>query len=100
MKSIWSIPVFVLFSLVSRAQEINFSRVQDMTIWYNQSLKTDKQNSLDLNYRSVSFGGQIAYNSVAALFSMPLISKAAKDKPNSGYLSLSAGAASDKTNDG
>lgn len=84
----------------ARGQEINFSRVQDMTIWYNQSLKTDKQNSLTLNYRSVQFGGQIAYNSVAALVSVPLLSKEAKDKPNSGYLSLSAGAASDKTNDG
>lgn len=71
-----------------------------MTIWYNQSLKTDKQNTLDLNYRSVNFGGQIAYNSVAALFSMPLVSKAAKEKPNTGYLSVSVGAASDKTNDG
>jgi Type IX secretion system membrane protein PorP/SprF len=71
-----------------------------MTIWYNQSLKTDKQNSLVLNYRSVTYGGQIAYNSVAAMVDMPLLSKEAKDKPNSGYFSVSAGAASDKTNDG
>jgi len=57
---------------LARGQEINFSRVQDMAIWYNQSLKTDKQNSLKLNYRNVQYGGQIAYNSVAALFDMPL----------------------------
>lgn len=94
--------LLILFSLtgLARGQEINFSRVQDMTIWYNQSLKTDKQNSLKLNYRSVRYGGQIAYNSVAALFDMPLLSKDGKNKPNSGYFSLSAGAASDKTNDG
>jgi type IX secretion system PorP/SprF family membrane protein len=100
MRKIYTLLIFLAATGYARGQEINFSRVQDMTIWYNQSLKTDKQNSLDLNYRSVTFGGQIAYNSVAALFSMPLVSKAAKDKPNSGYLSLSAGAASDKTNDG
>ena len=100
MRKIYTLLIFLAATGFARAQEINFSRVQDMTIWYNQSLKTDKQNSLSLNYRSVSFGGQIAYNSVAALFSMPLLSKAAKDKPNSGYLSFSAGAASDKTNDG
>ena len=84
--------ILILFGLtgLARGQEINFSRVQDMTIWYNQSLKTDKQNTLELNYRSVQFGGQIAYNSVAAL----------SHKPNSGYFSFSAGAASDKTNDG
>jgi type IX secretion system PorP/SprF family membrane protein len=100
MKKTYTLLIFLAATGLARGQEINFSRVQDMTIWYNQSLKTDKQNTLNLNYRSVTFGGQIAYNSVAALFSMPLVSKAAKDKPNSGYLSFSAGAASDKTNDG
>ena len=82
------------------AQEINFSRVQDMTIWYNQSLKTDKLNSLKLNYRNVNYAGMIAYNSVAAMFDMPIISKAAKDKTNDSYFSISAGAASDKSNQG
>ena len=93
MRKIYKLLIFLGVTGLARGQEINFSRVQDMTIWYNQSLKTDKQNSLDLNYRSVTFGGQIAYNSVAALFSMPLLSKAGKEKPNSGYLSFSAGAA-------
>ena len=100
MRKFLSILIFVGLTGLARGQEINFSRVQDMTIWYNQSLKTDKQNSLVLNYRSVTYGGQIAYNSVAAMVDMPLLSKEAKDKPNSGYFSLSAGAASDKTNDG
>ena len=100
MRKIYILLLYLFATGLARGQEINFSRVQDMTIWYNQSLKTDKQNTLDLNYRSVTFGGQIAYNSVAALLSMPLLSKAAKDKPNSGYLSCSVGAASDKTNDG
>lgn len=100
MRKIFTILILLGLAGLARGQEINFSRVQDMTIWYNQSLKTEKQNSLGLNYRSVQYGGQIAYNSVAALFSMPLLSKAAKEKPNSGYFSLSAGAASDKTNDG
>ncbi len=97
-----SLTILIFLALAGSAvgQEINFSRVQDMTIWYNQSLKTDKQNTLNLNYRSVQYGGQIAYNSVAALFSMPLLSKEAKNKSSSGYFSLSAGAASDKTNDG
>jgi type IX secretion system PorP/SprF family membrane protein len=97
--------IYIMLSLfaltgLARGQEINFSRVQDMTIWYNQSLKTDKQSSLKLNYRNVQYGGQIAYNSVAALFDMPLISKEARGKPNAGYFSLSAGAASDKSNAG
>ena len=100
MRQIITILIFLAFAGATSGQEINFSRVQDMTIWYNQSLKTDKQNTVNLNYRSVQFGGQIAYNSVAAMIDVPLLSKEAKEKPGSGYFSLSAGAASDKTNDG
>ena len=100
MRKIYVIVMLFMFTGLARGQEINFSRVQDMTVWYNQSLKTDKENSLMLNYRSVQYGGQIAYNSVAALFDMPLLSKDGKSKPNSAYFSLSAGAASDKSNDG
>jgi type IX secretion system PorP/SprF family membrane protein len=100
MRKLYIIPVFLLFAGLARGQEINFSRVQDMTMWYNQSLKTDKLDNLVLDYRSVSYGGQIAYNSVAAMFDMPLLSKDAKNKPNSGYFSMSIGGASDKSNAG
>ena len=93
MRKFLSILILVGLAGFARGQEINFSRVQDMTIWYNQSLKTDKQNSLVLNYRSVTYGGQIAYNSVAAMVDLPLLSKDAKEKPNTGYFSVSAGAA-------
>lgn len=100
MKNIHIILCLFFLTGVARGQEINFSRVQDMAIWYNQSLKTDKESSLKLNYRNVQYGGMIAYNSVAAMFDMPLISKDAKGKPNSGYFSFSVGAASDKSNEG
>lgn len=100
MKNFFLILSFVLMAGASCAQEINFSRVQDMAIWYNQSLKVDKQNSLKLNYRSVNYAGSIAYNSVAAMYDMPLLSKEAKDKRNSGYFSLSVAGASDKSNGG
>jgi hypothetical protein len=100
MRKFYTIPVLLFFTGLARGQEINFSRVQDMAIWYNQSLKTEKSNSLKLNYRSVQYGGQIAYNSVAALYDMPLLSKEARAKANSGYFSMSVGAASDKSNDG
>lgn len=100
MRKIYSIPILLLVTGLARGQEINFSRVQDMTMWYNQSLKTDKQDNLVLDYRNVAYAGQIAYNSVAAMFDMPLLSKTAKSKSNSGYFSMSVGAASDKSNAG
>ena len=100
MRYIYIILCLFMLTGVACAQEINFSRVQDVAIWYNQSLKTDKQNSLKLNYRNVQYGGQLAYNSVSAMFDMPLLSKASKEKTNSAYFSMSAGAASDKSNQG
>src|SRR5580692_1599125 len=100
MRNIYIILCLCLLTGIARSQEINFSRVQDMASWYNQSLKTNKENSLKLNYRSVQYAGTIAYNSVAAMFDMPLLSKDAKEKTNSGYFSLSVGAASDKSNGG
>lgn len=101
MKTIWLLLCGVLLAGITRAQEINFSRVQDMAVWYNQSLKTDKQNSIKLNYRNVQYAGVIAYNSISAMVDMPLLSKAKKETPNSGgYFSASAGAASDKSNQG
>ena len=101
MRPIWLLLSGILLAGIASAQEINFSRVQDMAIWYNQSLKTDKQNSLKLNYRNVKYGGLIAYNSISAMVDMPILSKAKKEASNSGgYFSASAGAASDKSNQG
>ncbi|NII29653.1 type IX secretion system membrane protein PorP/SprF [Pseudoflavitalea sp. X16] len=100
MKSIWFLLSGVLLAGIARAQEINFSRVQDMAVWYNQSLKTDKLNSVKLNYRNVQYGGVIAYNSISAMADMPLIAKSKKEAANTGYFSASAGAASDKSNQG
>jgi type IX secretion system PorP/SprF family membrane protein len=100
MRKFNAILILLLVAGLARGQEVNFSRVQDLTMWYNQSLKTDKQDNLVLDYRNVSYGGQIAYNSVAAMFDMPLLSKDARNKPNSGYFSVSVGAASDKSNAG
>lgn len=101
MKNIWLLITALVLVQWTTAQEINYSRVQDMTTWYNQSLKTDKQGSLRLNYRNVQYGGLIAYNSISAMVDLPLLSKAKKEAENSGgFFSISVGAASDKSNQG
>lgn len=100
MKIFYLILITMLLSEVAGAQEINFSRVQDMTTWYNQSLKTDKTSDIKFNMRSVKYDGMMAYKSVAGMIDLPLLSKDKKEEPNSGYLSLSFGGASDKSNEG
>ena len=75
MKVFYLILIPVLLGELAGAQEINFSRVQDMTIWYNQSLKTDKNSDIRFNLRSVKYDGMMAYKSVAAMVDLPLLSK-------------------------
>ena len=93
------LPLFLL-TLISRAQEINFSRVQDMAIWYNQSLKTDKNKSIKLNMRDVRYEGLVAYKSISAMVDLPLVSAEGRESERTGYLSISVGGASDKSNQG
>src|SRR5690606_36905322 len=100
MKIIYLIPCLIFLAGITRAQEINFSRVQDMAIWYNQSLKTDKNISLKFNMRNVKYDGMLAYNSLSAMVDIPVLFGQGKESERSGYLSFSAGAASDKSNQG
>ena len=59
MKKIKSIfTLFILIYLNSlHAQDLHFSRVQDMVLWYNPSLKNDTRTSLRMNYRDVRYQG-------------------------------------------
>lgn len=91
-----SLPVLLCLSgLASGAQEINFSRAQDMTTWYNPSLKTEQKKSVKLNYRNINYDGLIAYNSTSAMFDMGI---GGGEEGSGGFLGLSIGAASDKSN--
>lgn len=99
MKKLILLVIIAITSLSTYAQEINYARVQDMAIWYNQSLKTDKDNTLRLNYRNVQVAGMIAYNSISAMVDIPLV-KREKKTEEKGYFNISLGAASDKSNQG
>ncbi len=100
MKIFYLTLIMVSLGVITRAQEINFSRVQDMTTWYNQSLKTDKTGDVKFNMRSVKYDGMMAYKSVAAMVDLPLVSKERREEEHAGFLSVSLGGASDKSNEG
>lgn len=100
MKPVWLSLLLLLAAGRAVSQEINFSRVQDMALWYNPSLKTDKLSSVKLNYRNVNFQGMIAYNSTSAMLDLPILSRAAREKANSGFMNVSIAVASDKSNQG
>lgn len=99
MKFLYTILSLLMLTITASAQEINFSRIQDMATWYNQSLKTDKFKTVKFNMRSVRYDGMMAYKSIAAMVDIPLVFGEANSDEHSGYLSISAGAASDKSNE-
>lgn len=99
MKKLILLVIIAITSLGVTAQEINYARVQDMAIWYNQSLKTDKENTLRLNYRNVQVGGLIAFNSISAIVDVPIVKREDRNVEK-GFFNVSVGAASDKSNQG
>src|SRR5690349_12184495 len=100
MKNIYAMLNLLLVAAIGQAQEINFSRIQDMTTWYNQSLKTDKNSSVKFNFRNVTYDGLMAFKSISAMVDIPLLSAEGREAEHAGYFSISAGGASDKSNQG
>lgn len=86
----------------AHAQDINFARTRDMQKWYNASLKNENnETSLSLNFRNVSYKQLVAFNSLAAIADIALISKQKRElRESDSYFSVSGGAAVDKSNSG
>ena len=90
--------LFIVLYLNSlHAQDLHFSRVQDMVLWYNPSLKNDTRTSLRMNYRDVRYQGLLGYRSSAMMVDLPVISQIT-NKETSGYWNLSAGFSLDQSN--
>lgn len=100
MKHIYVLLNLFLVTTALTAQEINFSRIQDMTTWYNQSLKTDKNASVKFNMRNVKYDGLMAYKTISGMIDYPLLSAEGREAEHASYFSFSIGAASDKSNEG
>ena len=81
-----------------KAQDVHYAGVQDMNIWYNPALKTNKMSVLHANFRSVNYQGITAYSSKAATIELPLSSHD-NTEVNIGYANLAIGInADDATN--
>lgn len=86
---------------VLKAQDINYADVQSMGIWYNQSLKLDRQQEVKFDLRKVNYANLMAYSSGGILVNIPLLSKAQRmEEEGNSYMSVTAGAAYDKSNSG
>jgi len=83
----------ILLAIVAetRGQDAYYAAVQDMNIWYNPALKTNKLAVLHANFRSVNYEGITAYNSKAATVELPLTTSEKKETDNIPFVNLAIG---------
>jgi len=75
----------------TRGQDVYYAAVQDMDIWYNPALKTNKLAVLHANFRNVNYEGFAAYNSKAATLELPLTTSEKKVTDNVPFVNLAIG---------
>ena len=83
--SIFIVPYF------SHAQDPHAAEVEQMKIWYNPALKTDKVPLAHLNLRSVNYPGIISYRSNAATVELVFVGADKTEYDNIPFVSLSVG---------
>ena len=75
----------------TNGQDVHYAAVQDMNIWYNPALKTNKLAVLHANFRSVNYEGITAYTSKAATIELPLTTSEKKETGNIPFVNLAVG---------
>lgn len=76
------------------AQEIRFNDVQNMNVWYNQSLKLNQAIEFKAAFRKTEYEGILAFNTNALLLNIPLLNKAERENAEKdNYFNVSTGAA-------
>ena len=98
LKHLFALTLLLSISSYVFAQDLHFARVEDLSIWYNPSLKNSKGSDVRFNFRDVRFQNMLSYRSSAVFSNVTLKSNGTEEMDNSGYLSLSIGMANDQSN--
>jgi len=83
----------------SYAQDPHAAEVEQMRIWYNPALKTDKTPLAHLNLRSVNYPGIISYNSKAATVELLFVGADKTEYDNIPFVSSSVGIEAESSSD-
>jgi len=81
------------------AQDVFFNGAQDLNVWYNPALKTNKLSLVHANFRSVKYQGITSYTSKAASIELPL-GGANSHEDNTGFTNLAVGMNADNASAG
>jgi hypothetical protein len=83
--------VLLTIAAETKGQDVYYAAVQDMNIWYNPALKTNKLAVLHANFRDVNYQGITAYTSKAATLELPLTTSENKETDNIPFVNLGIG---------
>jgi hypothetical protein len=102
MKNKLLISVISVFLLhIVHAQDLHYADVETMNIWYNQSLKMNRQADVRFNYRDIKYLSVLAFRTSSALVNAPLVRKENRgDYDGKSFLNVTAAGAYDKSNKG
>ncbi len=82
------------------AQDLHYADIQSMNMWYNQSLKMNRNSDVRLNYRDIKYQSLIAFRTGSGLANFILSKKNKEFDRDKGYLNLTMGGAFDQSNQG
>lgn len=83
------------------AQDFHYADVQTMNLWYNPSLKVNKEGNVRINYKDIKYRSISAFSNGNAMLSLPLIKKnRLGQEPGKSFFAATAAGAFDRSNRG
>ena len=89
-----------LFFLQSNSQDLHYADVQSMNLWYNQSLKLNKQKDIRFNFRDIKYQSLLAFRNASIMVNVPFAKKGAEGFDKKSFVSATAAGSFDKSNKG
>ena len=89
-----------LFFLHSSGQDLHYADVQSMNLWYNQSLKLDKQKDVRFNFRDIKYQSFLAFRNANIMVNIPFVKKNAEGFEKKSFVSATAAGSFEKSNKG
>jgi hypothetical protein len=96
---IYAVAASLLF-MQSNGQDLHYADVQSMNLWYNQSLKLNKQKDIRYNFRDIKYQSLLAFRNSSIMVNIPFVRKDGEGFDKKSFLSATAAGSFDKSSKG
>jgi len=104
MNMLFKNPIYFIIAffvcLNAKGQDLHYADVQSMNLWYNQSLKLNKQKDIRFNFRDIKYQSLLAFRNSSIMVNIPFVKKGAEGFGKKSFLSATAAGSFDKSNKG